>query len=154
MLKIYCNLLFKSFSKYIFRGFLCTAVLSLPMADLEAKNEIKNEVADLQTTQQSRKVSGVVLDTNNQPLVGATILQKGTSNGVITNLEGRFTIDLNGNAPVLEISYLGYVTETVKVGSRNTIKVILNEAAEQIDEVVVVGYGKSSVKRLTCRFYR
>lgn len=41
MLKIYCNLLFKSFSKYIFRGFLCTAVLSLPMADLEAKNEIK-----------------------------------------------------------------------------------------------------------------
>ena len=149
MLKIYCNLLFKSFSKYIFRGFLCTAVLSLPMADLEAKNEIKNEVADLQTTQQSRKVSGVVLDTNNQPLVGATILQKGTSNGVITNLEGRFTIDLNGNAPVLEISYLGYVTETVKVGSRNTIKVILNEAAEQIDEVVVVGYGKSSVKRLT-----
>ena len=52
MLKIYCNLLFKSFSKYIFRGFLCTAVLSLPMADLEAKNEIKNEVADLQTTQQ------------------------------------------------------------------------------------------------------
>ncbi|MFK2343547.1 carboxypeptidase-like regulatory domain-containing protein [Bacteroides fragilis] len=119
------------------------------MADLEAKNEIKNEVADLQTTQQSRKVSGVVLDTNNQPLVGATILQKGTSNGVITNLEGRFTIDLNGNAPVLEISYLGYVTETVKVGSRNTIKVILNEAAEQIDEVVVVGYGKSSVKRLT-----
>lgn len=54
-----------------------------------------------------------------------------------------------GNAPVLEISYLGYVTETVKVGSRNTIKVILNEAAEQIDEVVVVGYGKSSVKRLT-----
>ena len=149
MLKIYYNLLFKSFSKYIFRGFLCTAVLSLPMADLEAKNEIKNEVADLQTTQQSRKVSGVVLDTNNQPLVGATILQKGTSNGVITNLEGRFTIDLNGNAPVLEISYLGYVTETVKVGSRNTIKVILNEAAEQIDEVVVVGYGKSSVKRLT-----
>ena len=146
MLKIYCNLLFTSFSKYIFRGFLCTAVLSLPMADLEAKNEIKNEVADLQTTQQSRKVSGVVLDTNNQPLVGATILQKGTSNGVITNL---FTIDLNRNAPVLEISYLGYVTETVKVGSRNTIKVILNEAAEQIDEVVVVGYGKSSVKRLT-----
>lgn len=53
-------------------------------------------MADLQTTQQSRKVSGVVLDTNNQPLVGATILQKGTSNGVITNLEGRFTIDLNG----------------------------------------------------------
>lgn len=99
--------------------------LVIAMADLEAKNEIKNEVADLQTTQQSRKVSGVVLDTNNQPLVGATILQKGTSNGVITNLEGRFTIDLNGNAPVLEISYLGYVTETVKVGSRNTIKVIL-----------------------------
>ena len=90
------------------------------------------------------KITGVVIDEKSEPIVGATVLEKGTTNGVATDVDGRFTLEVRGNA-VLSISFIGYVTEEVLVTNTEPLQVQLKEDTEELDEVVVVGYG--SVKR-------
>lgn len=91
---------------------------------------------------QQLTVSGQVLDTQNEPIIGASVLEKGTTNGLITDLEGNFTLSVAQGA-TLVVSYVGYQTQEVKAASR--VKIVLKEDAELLDEVVVIGYG--SVKR-------
>ncbi len=86
-------------------------------------------------------VSGTVYDTDGFPLTGATILQVGTSNGTQTNLEGQFSLEVEGDDPVLRISYLGYLTQDVAVNDRENLDIQLAEDSETLEEVVVIGYG-------------
>lgn len=104
--------------------------------------------------QQNRRLNGTVKDTGGEPLIGATIIQKNTQNAAISDTEGRFSIELSGASPVIEVSYLGYRTETIEVKNRTTLNIELQEDSELIDEVVVVGYGTSSIKRLTSSISR
>ena len=85
-------------------------------------------------------VNGTVTDQGGVPLVGATVLEKGTLNGVTTDFDGNFTIDVKSDA-VLEVSYLGFTTQEVALQGQTTIAVQLVEDATQLDDVVVVGYG-------------
>lgn len=92
-------------------------------------------------TQQNGKVTGVVLDANGEPIIGASVMIKGTSTGSITDLDGKFVI---ANAPknaTLQISYVGYKTQTISLNGRQNISVTLEEDATTLDELVVVGYG-------------
>lgn len=99
--------------------------------------------------QQSKVVKGVVVDKSGEPVIGANVVVKGTTNGSITDLDGNFSIsDVPANA-VLEISYIGYKTQTVEVKGQSSIQVTLLEDSETLDEVVVVGYGSSVKKDLT-----
>ncbi|WP_287676733.1 TonB-dependent receptor [Bacteroides sp.] len=93
-------------------------------------------------------VKGKVTDSNGETIIGANVLEKGTTNGIITDMDGNFTLKVSSGA-VLEISYIGYVTQTVKVTSQTTLNIVLNEDTETLDEVVVVGYGTMKKSDLT-----
>ncbi len=99
-------------------------------------------------TPSTRKVTGVILDSTGVPVIGANVIVKGTTNGTVTDLDGKFSLEVTPN-DVLEISYIGYTTQEVKVGGQQSINVTLNEDSEQLDELVVVGYGVQKKRDLT-----
>lgn len=92
--------------------------------------------------QQSRIIKGVVLDHQQIPVIGANVIEKGTTNGVITDMDGIFSLNISENA-TLQISYLGYVTQEIPVKNQNNFTITLQEDLQALDEVVVVGYGTS-----------
>lgn len=105
------------------------------------KMEVFNEnvpFSDLVSVQQT--ISGSVTDEMGMALPGATVIEKGTTNGTTTDFDGNFVIEVDDDA-ILEISYLGYSTQEVSVRGRSSIVVQLNSDATQLDDVVVVGYG-------------
>lgn len=101
------------------------------------------------TMAQKRSVSGVVRDkVTNETLPGVSVLEKGTTNGGITSIDGKFELSVKEGA-TLVISYIGMRTHEVKVGSSSTINVILESSVEQVEEVVVVGYGSQKKPNVT-----
>ncbi len=100
------------------------------------------------SVQQAKSVSGTVVDSNGIPVIGANILEKGTTNGTITDIDGNFTLSVSPNA-VLQVSFIGYNTQEVAVGDQKTIQVVLKEDTETLEEVVVVGYGVQKKKLVT-----
>ena len=96
---------------------------------------------------QTKKVTGVVMDAYG-PVIGANVLEQGTSNGVITDMDGRFTLEVQPGAK-LEISFIGYKTQVIEVGNQTDFSVTLKEDNEMLDEVVVVGYGVQKKKLVT-----
>ncbi|WP_254887422.1 SusC/RagA family TonB-linked outer membrane protein [Parabacteroides distasonis] len=99
-------------------------------------------------TQQNKKVSGVVYDTNGDPAIGANVIVKGTTNGTITDMDGKYTLEIPANA-ILQISYIGYNTQEIPVGNKTTINVNLKEDTQALDEVVVVAYGTQKARSVT-----
>ena len=93
-------------------------------------------------------MTGIVKDTNGEPIIGANVTVKGQSIGTITDIDGRFVLDAPKNA-VLQITYIGYVSQEVKVGSQKELNIILKEDTKTLDEVVVIGYGSMRKKDLT-----
>ena len=93
-------------------------------------------------------VSGIVVDQASQPIVGAFVLQKGTSNGTMTDVDGKFSIQLPASAS-FEVSSIGYLTQEIAVGDKSYFVVTLAEDAELLEEVVVVGYGTTKKVNLT-----
>ncbi len=93
-------------------------------------------------------VSGIVKDVTGNPLIGVSILVKGTSTGTVTDLDGEFSLKVSHRDAILVFSYIGYETREIKTGNQPYLEITLNDDAALIDEVVVVGYGvqkKSSV---------
>lgn len=97
---------------------------------------------------QQKQVSGVVVDTNGDPVIGANIVEKGTTNGTISDLEGRFHLNA-APGTTLVITYIGYIPQEVNVGGRSSLTITLHEDSEVLDEVVVIGYGTMRKKDLT-----
>ncbi len=87
------------------------------------------------------KVSGTVIDANGEPIIGASVMVKGTSTGTVTDLDGNFTLQDMPSRGSLVISYVGYSTQTVDFSGNRSIKVTLQEDRQLLNEVVVVGYG-------------
>ena len=99
-------------------------------------------IMSLQLMAQQRSVSGTVIDSKDRSaMIGVNIIEKGTANGTVTDIDGRFTLRLTTSNPVLVISSIGYETLEVSVGNRSTLNLEMNEDTELLDEVVVVGYG-------------
>lgn len=94
-------------------------------------------------------VSGTVMDATGIPLPGANILEKGTTNGTQTDFDGRYTISVSSQSSILVVSYLGFVTQEVAVNNQTNINISLAEDAAELDEVVVIGYGTQSRKKVT-----
>lgn len=94
------------------------------------------------------KVSGVVVDKNGEPLIGATVIVKGTTEGAVCDAEGRFTVFANPGQK-LQVSYVGYNPSTISVGNKKEIKIGLTDTDQNLDEVVVIGYGAVKKKDLT-----
>ncbi len=100
-----------------------------------------------QEVQQSKRVSGQIIDSEG-PLIGATVLEKGTSNGTVTDFDGNFSLDVQPGA-TLVVSYVGYVTQEIKVGSQSNIYVTLEAEGGNLNEVVVIGYGTQRREAVT-----
>ena len=85
-------------------------------------------------------VSGVISDPDGLPIPGAAVLIQGTRTGVATDINGKYSLNVTGNNPSLEISCIGYVTQVVPVNGRSTINVVLEEESTILDETLVIGY--------------
>lgn len=99
-------------------------------------------------SEKNRSISGIVNDASGLPIVGATIVIKGTAIGTATNIDGAFFMNVPENA-VLTVSYIGYLSQEVSVGNKNYFTISLKEHSQALDEVVVVGYGSVKKGNLT-----
>lgn len=104
---------------------------------------------ELQTTMQVSTLKGSVVDASGEPVIGASILVKGTTNGVITDINGNFVLSNVASNATLIVSYVGYKTQNISVAGKSSLKIVLVEDAEVLDEVVVVGYGVQKKESLT-----
>lgn len=102
----------------------------------------------LSVTAQQKQISGSVTDTRNEPVIGASVLEKGTSNGTITDLDGNFSLNAAVNATFI-VSYIGYKPQEISVNGKSVLSIVLEEDSELLDEVVVVGYGTQKKSSLT-----
>ena len=101
-------------------------------------------------TAQSLSISGKVIDKNSQePVIGASVLIEGTSNGTITDLDGNFMLSNVPSKGNLVVSYIGYATQTLPINGKTSFSIVLAEDTETLDEVVVVGYGVQKKVNLT-----
>ena len=98
---------------------------------------------------QVRTISGTVTDETGEPMVGVAVLVQGTSNGTITNVDGKFTLDNVTPSSTLEVSFVGYLTKEVKVGNLRTMAISMQLDNQMLEEVVVVGYGTVKKSDLT-----
>lgn len=102
----------------------------------------------IQEAQQNRTITGVVKDETGEPIIGANIIQKGTTNGVISDVNGQFSLTLPENGTV-EISYIGYITQEFSIKGKNTFTIVLSEDTQALAEVVVIGYGTQNKQAIT-----
>ena len=105
-------------------------------------------VSNAAISQQSQKVTGVVSDLMG-PVAGANVIQKGTTNGTTTDLDGKFSLNVPNKKSVLVISFIGYTTQELPVDVSKPMSVVLKEDTKTLDEVVVVGYQEVKKKDLT-----
>lgn len=98
---------------------------------------------------EAQTVKGNVKDSMGEPVIGATVMEKGTKNGVITDFDGNFTIKMSSTSHDLQISYVGMKPANVKVGGKSEVTVVMEDDATTLNEVVAIGYGSKARKDLT-----
>lgn len=101
-----------------------------------------------QAMAQKQSVTGTIVEVNGEPVIGATVLEKGTSNGTSSDLDGKFVLNVNPKGTLI-ISYVGYATQEIPVKGRSVINVTLKEDTQLLDELVVVGYGMMKKSDMT-----
>lgn len=103
---------------------------------------------DTQSGKKSQMVKGTILDATGEPIIGANVVVKGTANGTITDIDGNFSLDVPEGA-ILQVSYIGYADQEVKVGKQKILSIVLREDSKALEEVVVVGYLSQKKASLT-----
>ena len=109
--------------------------------------EVAEKHAVALSQQKKVVITGTVKDVLG-PVVGANVVEKGTTNGTVTDMEGHFSLQVSPNA-VLVVSYIGYIDQTIPVDGKNSLTVLLKEDSQALDEVVVVGYGTQKKVNMT-----
>ena len=94
-------------------------------------------------------MTGTVVDGTGEPLIGVSVLVKGTTAGAITDFDGKFSIPNVKAGSTLVVSYIGYATQEIKVGNQTTFNITMEDDNQLLDEVVVIGYGTAKKKDLT-----
>ena len=130
------------FSRALLKATTCLfltagAGVSSVWATPETTESMRTEMVQQQTV----TVSGVVKDRKGEPIIGANIMEKGTTNGTITDFDGKYTLKVKSAQSVLTISYIGYKTQEIPVGNGGKKDITLQDDSELMDEVVVIGYG-------------
>lgn len=137
------NFIFELSSKRILFSMMVAVFFSgTPRSAYAEKNEV-------QVAMQTVTIKGTVADVNGEPVIGATIQVKGTTTGIISDVDGNFTLNGVSDKSMLVISFIGYKTQEIPLNGKTTVKVVLQEDSEVLDEVVVVGYGSMRKKDLT-----
>jgi len=147
------NLLLKKHFYNILMFFL-SSIIPISKAHANSDNLFSYEISDKQTVlassvalktnmstiTQLEIVKGIVLDSEGEALVGVNIVIKGASRRVVTDIKGSFSIEVN-NDDVLQVSYIGFIQQDIKVGNKSILKIVLRKDSKNLDEIVVVGYG-------------
>lgn len=124
----------------------------LPDCDFKVMNRnvviTKGKVEEKSIVQQNKKITGIVRDSNGEPVIGANVSVKGTTNGTITDIDGKFSLEVPAGA-VLQVSYIGYVTQEIYIGKTTSFDIVLKDNLQTLDEVVVVGFGTQKKVNLT-----
>ena len=128
--------------RYLIAAALCLASSSA----LQAASAATNTNLSVQQ-QKGNVVQGTIVDQNGEPVIGATVRVKGSKTGTVTDLDGKFTLT-NANGPI-EVSYIGYKTQIIKNAKGNNLRISLQEDANALEDVVVVGYGQQKKASLT-----
>lgn len=136
---------------YLSQKLVCLTLLSLlgtgQMASANAT--FRTEKPHLQTTQQSFTVTGTIVDSAGEAIIGASILLKGTTIGVVSDFDGNFSLNIP-KPGTLEISYMGYKTQEIAVTATTpALRIVLKDDTEMLDDVVVIGYGVVKKSDLT-----
>ena len=126
---------------------LCAGVLAVLGLAYSPYAMADPAVNSVQEVQQSKRVTGVVNDSYGS-VIGASIMEKGTSNGTVTDVDGNFSLNVNPGATIV-VSYIGYKTQEIVVGNQSNFSILLEEDNASLDEVVVVGYGVQKKKLVT-----
>lgn len=95
------------------------------------------------------KLTGTVVDGNGEPIIGASVVEQGTKNGTVTDIDGNFVLNTSKESPTLDISYIGFLSQQVKTRSGVAAKVTMKENAQSLEELVVIGYGMQKKVNLT-----
>lgn len=126
-------------------------VLEILFAGKNIHYEVEGERISVYKPQQARQstITGVVLDAAQEPIIGASVVVTNTTNGCITDFDGKFLLEVSQLPVKLQITYVGYTPQTVTINDTKTVRIILHEDTETLDEVVVVGYGSQKKANLT-----
>ena len=108
---------------------------------IEGSYIVLSPSAITEVKQQAKIITGNIVDQNGDPVIGANVVEKGTTNGTISDVNGQFTLNLQQKNPILVVSYIGFTTKEIPVGNASALNIKLSEDSETLDEVVVVGYG-------------
>lgn len=130
------------FGRSILRVATCVSLATLASETpaFAVENTLNN--AGIQIVQQKGlTLSGTVKDKTGEPVIGANVVEQGTMNGVVTDIDGKYTIDVKNPQAVLVVSYIGYKTQQIPVGNKKSVNVTLADDSEMVDEIVVIGYG-------------
>lgn len=103
---------------------------------------------DATSTTQQQEVTGIVTDSSGEPLVGVTVKLKGSTQGAVTDMDGKFSLPAKAG-DVIVVSYIGYVPQEIRLKDTKMLRILMKEDVELLDEVVVIGYGSVSKKELT-----
>jgi len=118
------------------------------LSQKESKEGKENTTA-ASINQQGKKVIGIVKDATGAPIIGANIVIKGTTNGTITDVDGKFSLSNVKKGDILEVSYIGYITQNITLNGESSLRIALKENSQALEEVVVVGYGTQKKVNLT-----
>ena len=106
-------------------------------------------VNKINKTKQNRKIiTGIIVDIYNEPIIGANIIEKGTTNGIITDIDGKFSLEVSPNI-ILQVTYIGYLSQEISIKGYAPLKIQLKEDTQKLDEVVVIGYGTARKSDIT-----
>lgn len=127
---------------------LALSCLPLGNAVAEQVNGLMSLPIHQEVLQNTVKITGQIVDSQGEPIIGATVMEMGTTNGIVTDLNGNFSLNVSPTHR-LQISYVGFQTQELSIGSNRSFRIVLKEDAELLEEVVVVGYGSMKKSDLT-----
>ena len=116
--------------------------------EIKGKNIVVRSIVQTSSSQQKKTITGTIVDPSRMPVIGANVMVKGTTNGTITDMDGKFSLEVPKGS-ILQISYIGFANQEIKIEDQKILSIKLQEDAEALDEVVVIGYGAVKKKDLT-----
>lgn len=138
---------------HVWRLLGCATMAFLLGTENVQANQIPEKTTSVNASQmiqsKAKKVTGQVLDSKGEPVIGATVAVEGTNAKTITDIDGRYSIEVPGSNAVLTISYVGFEPQSVSVGNRSVVSTTLAEETNELNEIVVVGYGTMKKRDLT-----
>lgn len=116
--------------------------------DKITKKVVEEITSESENQQQKKQITGTIIDENGEPIIGANIVEQGTTNGTVTDIDGKFTLQVDNDA-FINISYIGYLSQRINTNGKRAFEITLQEDAHALEEVVVVGYGTQKKGEVT-----